>query len=177
MKLMRPTKRKNMNAFKTLVCMAALASSAWVQAADVGVSVQVSQPGVYGRIDIGRFPQPQLVVAQPVVIVRPVQVVQAPPEPVYMWVPPGHRKHWRKHCGRYGACGVPVYFVQDRWYGEHVHPVYRERRDWRDNRDDRRQYRSEYRPEYRRDDRDGDGRGPGGRGHGKGHDKGRKHDD
>ena len=35
-------------------------------AADVGVSVQISQPGVYGRIDIGRFPQPQVVVPQPV---------------------------------------------------------------------------------------------------------------
>jgi hypothetical protein len=116
--------------FKMLLCAATLASSTWSQAVDVGVSVQVSQPGVYGRIDIGRFPQPQVVVAQPVVIVRPVRVVQAPPEPVYMWVPPGHRKNWRKHCGRYGACGVPVYFVQDRWYGEHVHV---DRRDWRDD--------------------------------------------
>jgi hypothetical protein len=91
-------------------------------AAEVGVSVQISQPGVYGRIDIGRFPQPQLVVAQPVVITRPVVVVQQAPQPVYMWVPPGHRKNWRKHCGAYNACGVPVYFVQDQWYGQHVDP-------------------------------------------------------
>lgn len=90
-------------------------------AADVGVSVSISQPGVYGRIDIGRFPQPQVVVTQPVVIHRPVQVVQAP-QPVYMWVPPGHRKNWRKHCGQYNACGVPVYFVRDEWYGQHVRP-------------------------------------------------------
>jgi hypothetical protein len=41
-------------------------------------------------------------------------------EPVYLWVPPGHRKHWSKHCAQYGACGAPVYFVQDRWYREHV---------------------------------------------------------
>ena len=96
------------------------------QAADVGVSVQISQPGVYGRIDIGRFPQPQVVVQQPVIIVRPMVVVQSapppPPQPVYMWVPPGHRKDWRKHCGKYNACGVPVYFVQDQWYGQNVHP-------------------------------------------------------
>ena len=39
-----------------------------------------------------------------------------------MWVPPGHQTDWRKHCSRYNACGVPVYFVQDRWYNEHVHP-------------------------------------------------------
>ena len=98
-----------------------LAHAAGVAAADVGVSVQISQPGVFGRIDIGRFPQPQVVLAQPVIIMRPVVVHQAPPpQPVYMWVPPGHRKNWRKHCGQYNACGVPVYFVQDQWYGEHV---------------------------------------------------------
>ena len=98
-----------------------LAHATGALAADVGVSVQISQPGVYGRIDIGRFPQPQVVLSQPVVIMRPVVVHQAPPpQPVYMWVPPGHRKDWRKHCGQYNACGVPVYFVQDQWYGEHV---------------------------------------------------------
>ena len=91
-----------------------------VAATDVGVSVHVSQPGVYGRVDIGRFPQPQLVLAQPVVV-RPVTVMQ-PVQPVYMWVPPGHRKNWRAHCGGYNACGVPVYFVQDQWYEQHVKP-------------------------------------------------------
>ena len=90
-----------------------------VQAADVGVSVSISQPGVYGRVDIGRFPQPQVVVTQPVIIQRQVVVVQAP-EPVYMWVPPGHRRNWRKHCGQYQACGVPVYFVKDDWYDREV---------------------------------------------------------
>ena len=91
-------------------------------AADVGVSVHISQPGVFGRVDIGRFPQPQVVVAQPVVIVqRPVTVVQ-PVQPVYMWVPPDHRQNWRRHCGAYNACGVPVYFVRDQWYEQHVKP-------------------------------------------------------
>ena len=103
------------------VACLALAHASGAAAADVGVSVQISQPGVYGRIDIGRFPQPQVVVAQPVIIMRPVVVHQAPPpQPVYMWVPPGHRQNWRRHCGKYNACGVPVYFVQDQWYGEHV---------------------------------------------------------
>ncbi len=86
------------------------------QAADVGVSISVSQPGVYGRIDIGRFPQPVLVQPQPIVIHAPRVAVQ----PVYLWVPPGHQKNWRKHCHRYQACGVPVYFVQEGWYREHV---------------------------------------------------------
>ena len=41
-------------------------------------------------------------------------------EPVYLWVPPGHQKNWRKHCARYQACGMPVYFVQDGWYQREV---------------------------------------------------------
>lgn len=95
------------------------AAGAPALAADVGVSVHISQPGVYGRVDIGRFPQPQVLVAQPVVVYqRPAAVVQ----PVYMWVPPGHRQNWRRYCGAYNACGVPVYFVQDQWYDQHVYP-------------------------------------------------------
>ena len=107
-----------------LTVATALALGSWLaaagpaQAADVnvGVSVGISQPGVYGRIDIGRFPQPQLIVQQPVVIVRQA----SPPPPMYLWVPPGHQKNWRKHCAKYNACGAPVYFVQDRWYQDHV---------------------------------------------------------
>lgn len=85
-------------------------------AADVGVSVTVGQPGYYGRIDIGNFPPPQLIYAQPVVIERvPVGVA---PRPLYLHVPPGHAKDWRKHCGKYNACGEPVYFVSENWYND-----------------------------------------------------------
>lgn len=125
-------------------------------ATDVGVSVQISQPGVYGRVDIGRYPTPQLIVPQPVVI-RPARGVAVRPEPVYLWVPPGHQKNWGKHCGRYNACGVPVYFVRDRWYQSHVMTERRERRDRDDDRD-------------RREHHDHPGKGKGhGRGHGHGH--------
>lgn len=93
-------------------------------AADVGVSVQVGEPGFYGRIDLGNFPQPQLVYRQPVVIQPvPVGVVR---EPIYLRVPPGHAKNWRKHCHEYDACGQPVYFVQDGWYNREYVPRYRE---------------------------------------------------
>ena len=89
------------------------------QATNVGVTVEISQPGVYGRVDIGRLPPPAVIVPQPVIIApQPVAVVA--PAPVYMWVPPGHRKDWRKHCRHYNACGVPVYFVRHDWYDEHV---------------------------------------------------------
>lgn len=102
-----------------LPCLAFAPQAAQAADVDVGVSIGISQPGVYGRIDIGRFPQPQVVVAQPVYVERQVRVVRQP-EPVYMWVPPGHRKNWKKHCREYGACGVPVYFVRDDWYEQRV---------------------------------------------------------
>ena len=110
---------------------AAIAGPTAAQAADIGVSVSISQPGVYGRVDIGRFPQPVVFVQQPVVVHRTVRVR----EPVYMWVPAGHRQNWSRHCGQYGACGAPVYFVRDSWYEQKVrrHPGFRD--DWR--RDDR----------------------------------------
>jgi hypothetical protein len=93
-------------------------------AADVGVSVQVGEPGFYGRIDVGNFPQPQVIYAKPVVIQPvPVGVVR---EPIYLRVPPGHAKNWRKHCHQYNACGQPVYFVKDGWYNKEYAPRYRE---------------------------------------------------
>jgi len=89
------------------------------RATEVGVSIEISQPGIYGRIDIGRFPQPAVVLQQPVIMVPP-RVIVAQPQPVYLWVPPGHRKNWHKHCSRYNACGVPVYFVRHDWYEDNV---------------------------------------------------------
>ncbi|MCE4557263.1 hypothetical protein [Pelomonas cellulosilytica] len=102
-----------------------LATLPAARAADVAVSIGFSQPGVYGRVDIGRYPQPVLVAQQPVVIGRPVYR-----EPVYLWVPPGHRRDWRHQCQRYGACGAPVYFVDDGWYQRNV--VVRAEPGWRD---------------------------------------------
>ena len=95
-----------------------MAAAAPAMAADVnlGVSIGFSQPGVYGRVDIGNFPQPQVILAQPVIIQRTSYV----PPPVYLWVPPGHQKNWKKHCGQYNACGAPVYFVRDDWYQDQV---------------------------------------------------------
>lgn len=149
---------------KLILAAIALVAAAAVlpaMAADVGVTVSVSQPGVYGRVDIGRFPQPQVFVAQPVVVQAPRYVVQRP-DPVYMWVPPGHRKNWRKHCGKYEACGVPVYFVQDQWYERKVKPHRHDVR--RDDREDRRDDRGHVR--Y-----DDDHHGKKDKGHGKGHGK------
>jgi hypothetical protein len=94
-------------------------------ATEVGVSITVGQPGFYGRIDIGNYPQPRLIYAEPVII---EQVVVLPP-PVYLRVPPGHAKHWSKHCHEYQACGQRVYFVQDSWYEDVYVPAYREKHE------------------------------------------------
>lgn len=104
--------------------LAGAASAGW--ATDVGVSVQVNQPGLYGRIDIGQVASPPAVVyAQPVVIAPSPVVVQQ--QPVYLHVPPGHAKNWRKHCGSYNACGQRVYFVQENWYQQQYVPAVRGR--------------------------------------------------
>ena len=104
--------------FALAACWAGLVSGA--SAADVGVSIQFSQPGVFGRVDIGQYPEPpQLIVPQPVIIAPPPSAV-APPEPVYLWVPLEHRRHWDRYCEQYHACGHPVYFVNHVWYRDHV---------------------------------------------------------
>jgi hypothetical protein len=92
-------------------------------AADVGVSVSIGQPGFYGRIDIGSFPQPQLIYGDPMIAI-PGRAASG--RPLYLHVPPGHAKNWAKHCHRYGACYQPVYFVQERWYQDVYVPRYRQ---------------------------------------------------
>ena len=74
-------------------------------------------PGVYGQVVIGGRPPPPVVYAQPVVVQSAPVVVGAPPvEPIYLHVPPGHAKNWRKHCHEYHACDRPVYFVKSAEY-------------------------------------------------------------
>lgn len=128
------------------------------RAADVGVSINIGQPGFYGRLDIGDYPPPQVIYRQPVIIERSYD--ERPP--VYMRVPPGHAKHWSKHCRKYNACGERVYFVQDGWYNREYVPRYQEQH--REHHEDR---------EERGDDRHGDHENDR---HGDGHDHGHGHD-
>lgn len=105
-----------------LIVVIMLCATSAASAADVGVSVSVGQPGFYGRIDIGNYPQPELIYAKPVIIhPAPAGVGY---QPIYVHVPPGHEKKWSKHCAKYNACGRPVYFVKDRWYNEVYVPEY-----------------------------------------------------
>ncbi|OYY95791.1 MAG: hypothetical protein B7Y41_00400 [Hydrogenophilales bacterium 28-61-23] len=140
---------------KHLLFAAALAATAPVHAADVGVSLSIGQPGFYGQIDIGDFPQPQVIYAQPRYIYRQA----AHRAPIYLRVPPGHAKNWRRHCREYNACHERVYFVRDDWYSrEYVHR-YQERHN--DQRADRRDERRDDRRDGRGNDRHDNGRGHG----------------
>lgn len=143
--------------FRSLIAQwasaAALASTLMVSATavhaapQVGVSVSVNQPGVYGRVDIGRQ-QPVLVYQQPIIIQPAPYSVQQ--RPIYMRVPPKYHKNWKHYCGQYNACNQPVYFVQNgRGYPQNYAPMHRyddhrmKRRGERrgnddDDRDDRR---------------------------------------
>lgn len=143
---------------KIFLAAAALGTAANFAYADIGVSVNIGQPGFYGRLDIGNYPPPVLIYPEPVVIQR------VPPgityQPLYLRVPPGHARNWGRYCHRYGACGRPVYFVQDTWYNDVYVPRHRElhgerayryddrRRFDGDGRSDRR-YAPSYPPEHR----------------------------
>ena len=96
-----------------------LLGTSYAQAQNVNVIVAGEvRPGVYGRVEIGNAPPPPVVYVQPKVIV----VQQRPVQPVYMHVPPGHAKKWSKHCHKYNACNVPVYFVKSKEYEPGYHP-------------------------------------------------------
>jgi hypothetical protein len=110
--------------FTVLLALAATAPLPALAETQVGISIGIAQPGVYGRIDIGNAPPPMVVMPQPVIIAPPPQAVLVQRRPIYLYVPPGHQKNWGKHCRRYDACGQPVYFVQERW----VQDRYAERR-------------------------------------------------
>ena len=146
-----------MKRFLWLAAMAAASAPALA-----GVSVTVGQPGFYGRIDIGNLPEPRVIYAEPVVIQRaPMGEVR---EPIYLHVPQGHERNWRKHCRQYNACGQPVYFVHDDWYQKEYVPRYREDHG-EARRDDQREHRGDERDRGRSDDRD----------HGRSDDRSRDH--
>ena len=95
------------------------------QAQNVSISATITGeivPGVYGHVVLGNRPPPPLVYAQPVVAVPVVVVQPVPMEPIYLHVPPGHARNWRKHCHEYNACNRPVYFVRSAEYDPGYRP-------------------------------------------------------
>lgn len=142
---------------KIALVTALFAGASLTQASDIGVNVVLETevaPGVYGRVELGNDSRPDLVYREPRVIV--VEEKYRRYKPIYLHVPPGHAKHWDKHCSKYNACNRKVYFVKS----------------------------AEYSPDYRHEDHDHDhdheknkgNKGQGkGNGNGNGNGKGKNH--
>lgn len=146
---------------KKLIAAFALVSAAVAAPAfaDVGISIRIGEPGFYGQLDIGGY-QPRVIYTRPVVVERRYRNAA----PIYVRVPVGQERNWKRYCGRYNACSRPVYFVRDDWYRNDYAPRYR-KAHWDDRRDDRRYDRHDRRDDRRsdrgkrRDDRRDDRRG------------------
>jgi len=107
---------------KRFILSIALCAAPLLAQAQVGVSVNIGQPGFFGQIDIGNLPTPPVVYAAPV-------IVEAPPAgavyaPLYLRVPPEHHRDWGRYCHQYNACNRHVYFVTDDWYHNTYVPHY-----------------------------------------------------
>lgn len=113
-----------MKLYYSIVIMALGFAANATHANDIGINVVLEgevKPGVYGRVELGRNSHPDLVYAEPRVIVVEKDHHHHD-EPVYLHVPPGHAKNWGKHCHHYHACSRPVYFVMSDEYREKPKP-------------------------------------------------------
>jgi hypothetical protein len=142
---------------KRLIFAAALAATTLAAlATDIAVSINIGQPDFYGRlVEVDGYPPPQLIYQRPRIMYR--SAINRPP--IYMHVPPGHARDWRKHCRLYNACGEAVYFVRSDWYNNQYVPHYQKKHS--DRRDDRGDDRRDGQRDDRRDKQDNRGQGRG----------------
>lgn len=105
----------------TSLMLGSFAAQAGQPVINLSVGGEIS-PGVYGEVQFGNAPPPPVFYPQPRIIVRDPRGHHL--EPLYLHVPPGHAKNWRKHCREYDACDRPVFFVRS----EEYEPGYRESR-------------------------------------------------
>ncbi len=108
-------------AFFAILALTSLSARAGTPIINLRVGGEIS-PGVYGEVQFGNAPPPEVINAQPMLVVRQHG---AAVKPMYLHVPPGHAKHWARYCHRYNACNRPVYFVKSGRY----QPDYRNRHD------------------------------------------------
>lgn len=139
-----------MKRFATAAAFACASLSPAFAGTNVGVSIGINQPGVYGRIDLGNMPPPTVVYQQPVVIApAPVAVYQ---QPIYLYVPPVQQANWGRYCGNYAACGQPVYFVHESWMREHGRREHHEHDRHEDRREERHEDRGRHEGQRHHDD-------------------------
>ena len=127
-----------MTLIRIVSALALIATTAAASATNVNVIVEGEiKPGVYGRVEVNNPGAPPPVWrAQPVIIAPQPQAIEV--VPVYVHVPPGHARNWRKHCRHYDACGRPVYFIKSAEYEPGYGRKRKHDRDHRDERDDSR---------------------------------------
>jgi len=142
----------------TSLALLALTTASAV-AANVGPSAAIGDPNFYGRLNLSRYPTPQVINARPV-LVHDNGYRQ---DPLYLRVPPGQNEDWGRYCHEYNACEREVYFVRDDWYTHEYAPRYQQQHQYRQ--DDPREVRREEVQNDRRNDRRGD--------HGSDYDRGR----
>ena len=65
-----------MNKHLAIFAISSLLAASALGETNVGVSIGIIQPGVYGRIDIGSYPQPAVVYGQPIIIAPQPMVVR-----------------------------------------------------------------------------------------------------
>lgn len=68
------------------------------------------RPDVYGRIEVRGQVPPPVIFKQPVVASSALDTPRR--SPVYLYVPPGQVRHWKRNCAKWKACDVPVLFVR-----------------------------------------------------------------
>ncbi len=152
---------------KRLLLAAVLAASTVPAMAQVGISVNIGEPGFFGQIDLGDAPRPETIYAQPVVVDRSRGYDDSP---VYLRVPQGREQHWKQYCGQYHACNRPVYFVRNDWYTNVYAPHYRNEHGHPDDRDHDRGH-----DDHGHEDRGHDDHGRGHDDHDHGHDDHDRH--
>lgn len=128
------------------LALASLPARAGTPIINLTVGGEIS-PGVYGQVQFGNAPPPEVINAQPIMVAPEPR--GAAVEPMYLHVPPGHAKHWSRYCHRYNACNRPVYFVKTGRY----QPDYRDRHHDKYRNEDRRDHRDRG---YERRDEGGD---------------------
>ena len=84
------------------------------QAAPAADGLLDPDPGLYGKLDLSKFPKPQVLNVKPLLVSTAKGASKA--KPVFVHVRPGWELHWSAHCAAYDACSVPVYFVTEGWF-------------------------------------------------------------
>ena len=120
--------------------------------AQVGVSVNIGEPGFFGQINLGNEPRPPVIYANPVIVQAPSNGYNA--APMYLRVPEEHHKHWNRYCAQYNACGRQVYFVTDDWYNNSYAPRYTHGRDNEHDRGHEREHEHDNERDHERDHHD-----------------------